>query len=150
MFRPSGTSPAGPVTREIAFILEYDTNAGFNERVVSVGINGTLLASFWVPADFSTFISMTALITPSGFGGAGHDIDLNVNFSGTGELALANTSSDTTTTYDLGTSNSNEEIVLPSVLFSALAAGDRGGIKFIHNTLPGNVLYKQLILKYST
>lgn len=128
----------------------YQVNIGFH-RVPILGTAGVAnLYEFIVPSDFNNLVKATVSCIPSAnIASSGKDIDLFSDYAGLGEPSNQHSESDVSTVYDFtGLGGDIAEFSVASVL-SALAAGDRVGLRILHNTIGGDNRYLNLLLEYN-
>ena len=138
-------------TREVFLAgTNYSGNEG-DYRSFSIGTSGNRNFTFFIPADFSTLVSLHAIGIPSvGAAGVGKDIDLSSEYGTLGEASNFHSETDTTTVYDLtGTSGQLTQIVDLSIVLSSVSAGDYMGINIDHNGIGGAIDYLGIKLIYT-
>lgn len=140
-FLPRAQPNPGGLERSIIFLGDLNANDG-TYRVHNIGTNGTHRFSFSVPEEAGAIVAvrMVGWATAAGAVGAGKDIDLFSEYGADGEAKDFNAESDITTTYTIPAVDELFTINLLTV-FSALAAGDRAGIRIDHMGIGGNVAY---------
>lgn len=149
-WRIEGEGVASGGTASIFFLVETSTASG-DYRQRSVGTNGSFNFNFNIPSDFNSLISFVAVgIVSAGAAGIDKGIDLTSQYGLAGQASNFNAESDIGTLYDLsGTSGQLTEIVDLSVVLSAIAAGQYGGINVAHDAIGGAIGYLGLRLNYN-
>jgi len=142
----------GAATQKCAlFAIDTDTNlSGYGYRVQSIAATGAHNFGFCVPTDFVSLASLEMVVAwESGAVGAAKDIDLYSDYGAEGEAINKNSESDTTSTYTLAGPLTWEALDISSV-FSAIAAGDKCGIKIDHKGIGGAGRYFAIKMVYNT
>lgn len=132
-------------TVEVYFNASNNSNIG-DFSTDSVSANGTGRFRFAIPADFDALVSLRAGVVPA-VTNATADIDLTSDYGAIGESFSNHSESDLASTYNL-TANELQEIDISGV-FSVLAAGDRCGLAWIHNSIGGAVHLLWIQLRYT-
>jgi hypothetical protein len=117
-------------------------------RVISVGTDGSIEFSFYVPNFVRDVKALTVVgISSAAAAGAAKDIDLASEYGAVGEARDANSASSAAATYTLPADKVIFELnALP--VFADLESGDYAGLSVQHNTIGGAVSYLGVRLKY--
>lgn len=127
------------------FSIGNDVNNEGTYGVRNVGSTADGYATWRMPADFETLISLEAHLYVLATVGP-VDIDLNSSYSLIGESVVLNAESDVGTTYNF-TANQHE-IIDASVVFNSLLANHICGLNIDNNGVGTSVKYLGISLRY--
>jgi len=152
----SDTTATGAQLNGLVTNVVVNTNA-FNYGFVlgdyntqGVGPTGATNATFFVPGNFASLVSLSAIIIPSaGAAGAGKDIDLFSDYASVGEASNTHDESDTTSTFDLTGLSGVMSLMDISSVFTSLSAGDICGLLIDHNAVGGPIRYLGIRMVYN-
>jgi len=136
----------GTMTEHLGF-GNYDSTIG-EHPVLNILSNGNGNISFFVPYNFGVLVSLKLFGIPNGFTNGTADIDFTSEYMGEGEDFAFHSESDIISTYNFATAGALTGLDISGV-FSSLSPNDRCALFIDHNSIGGNVGYKEVEMIYT-